>query len=63
MARLPLLHPDGLREYSGQGPANPLRRLVKQRSTMVKPRTAVYARLDALIAGTDLVCGTGLELR
>ena len=49
LARLPLLHPEGLREYSGQGPADPLRRLVKQRSTMVKRRTAVYARLDALL--------------
>jgi transposase len=49
LARLPLLHPEGLREYSGQGPADPLRRLVKQRSTMVKRRTAVFARLDALI--------------
>jgi transposase len=49
LARLPLLHPEGLREYSGQGPADPLRRLVKQRSTMVKRRVAVYARLDALI--------------
>ena len=48
LARLPLLHPEGLREYSGQGPADPLRRLTKQRSTMVKRRTAVYARLDAL---------------
>ena len=48
LARLPLLHPEGLREYSGQGPADPLRRLVKQRSTMVKRRVAVYARLDAL---------------
>jgi transposase len=47
LARLPLLHPEGLREYSGQGPADPLRRLVKQRSTMVKRRTAVFARLDA----------------
>jgi transposase len=47
LARLPLLHPEGLREYSGQGPADPLRRLVKQRSTMVKRRTAVHARLDA----------------
>jgi hypothetical protein len=46
---LPLLHPEGLREYSGQGPADPLRRLVKQRSTMVKRRVAVYARLDALV--------------
>lgn len=49
LARLPLLHPEGLREYSGQGPADPLRRLVKQRSTMVKRRTAVFARIDALV--------------
>lgn len=49
LARLPLLHPEGLRQYSGQGPADPLRRLVKQRSTMVKRRTAVFARLDALV--------------
>lgn len=49
LARLPLLHPEGLREYSGQGPADPLRRLVKQRATMVKRRVAVYARLDALV--------------
>jgi len=49
LARLPLLHPEGLRQYSGQGPADALRRLVKQRSTMVKRRTAVLARLDALV--------------
>lgn len=49
LARLLLLHPEGLREYSGRGPADPLRRLVKQRSTMVKRRTAVHARLDALV--------------
>lgn len=49
LARLPLLHPEGLREYSGQGPADALRRLVKQRSTMIKRRTAVYARIDALV--------------
>src|SRR6516225_4142679 len=47
LAGLPLLLPEGLREYSGQGPADPLRRLVKQRSTMIKRRVAVYARLDA----------------
>ncbi|MGH3934684.1 MAG: IS110 family transposase [Pseudonocardiaceae bacterium] len=49
LARLPLLRPEGPRPYSGQGPADPLRRLVKQRSTMIKRRTAVHARLDALI--------------
>jgi transposase len=49
LARLPLLHPEGLREFTGDGSADPLRRLVKQRSTMVKRRTAVYSRLDALV--------------
>ena len=49
LARLPLLHPEGLREFTGASSADPLRRLTKQRSTMVKRRTAVYSRLDALI--------------
>jgi transposase len=49
LARLPLLHPEGLREFTGEASADPLRRLVKQRSTMVKRRTAVYSRLDALV--------------
>jgi len=49
LARLPMFHPEGLREFAGQGPADPLRRLVKQRSSMVKRRTAVLARLDALV--------------
>jgi hypothetical protein len=42
-----LLHPEGLREQTGDGPADPLRRAVKVRSTMVKRRTAVFSRLDA----------------
>jgi transposase len=49
LARLPLLHPEGLREFTGDSSADPLRRLTKQRSTLVKRRTAVYSRLDALI--------------
>lgn len=49
LARLPLLHPEGLRAFTGAGSADPLRRLTKQRSTMVKRRTAVYSRLDALV--------------
>jgi transposase len=49
LARLPLLHPEGLREYTGAGPAAPLRRAVKMRSSIVKRRTAVYQRLDALL--------------
>ena len=49
LAKLPLLHPEGLREFTEPGSADPLRRLVKQRSTMVKRRTAVHARIDALV--------------
>jgi transposase len=47
LARLPLLHPEGLREHTGDGPAEPLRRAVKVRASMVKRRTAVFQRLDA----------------
>lgn len=49
LAKLPLLHPEGLREFTGDGTVDPLRRLTKQRSTMVKRRTAVYSRIDALV--------------
>ena len=49
LAKLPLLHPEGLRDFTGPGTADPLRRLTKQRSTMVKRRTAVYSRIDALV--------------
>lgn len=49
LARLPLLHPEGLREFTGDSSADPLRRLTKQRSTLIKRRTAVYSRLDALV--------------
>jgi transposase len=47
LARLPLLHPEGLREHTGHGPSVPLHRVVKQRSSLVKRRTAIYQRLDA----------------
>lgn len=47
LARLPLLHPEGLREHTGHGPSVPLHRVVKQRSSVVKRRTAIYQRLDA----------------
>lgn len=47
LARLPLLHPEGLRDHTGEGPAEPLRRIVKIRSSIVKRRTAVFQRLDA----------------
>ncbi|WP_421840127.1 IS110 family transposase [Mycobacterium sp.] len=49
LARLPLLHPEGLRDHTSDGPAEPLRRIVKIRSSIVKRRTAVFQRLDALL--------------
>lgn len=49
LARLPLLHPEGLREHTGDGPADPLRRVVKIRSSIVKRRNTIYQRLDAQI--------------
>src|SRR5215469_15044138 len=47
LARLPLLHPDGLRPAQGLGPADPLRRAVKLRASLVKRRTKIVARLDS----------------
>ena len=49
LARLPLLHPDGLRPAESLGPAEPLRRATKLRANLVKRRSAVLARLDAYL--------------
>ena len=49
LARLPLLHPEGLRPAEGSGPADPLRRATKLRASLVKRRSAVLARLDAYL--------------
>jgi transposase len=49
LARLPLLHPDGLRPAEGLGPADPLRRATKLRSSLVKRRTMIVARLDSYL--------------
>jgi len=49
LARLPLLHPEGLRPVSGAGPADALRRATRRRGSLVARRTAVMARLDALV--------------
>jgi transposase len=51
LARLPLLHPDGLRVLGDNelGPADPLRRATRRRRSLVKRRTATYARIDALL--------------
>ncbi len=49
LARLPLLRPDGLRSIDHLGPAEPLLRAVRVRSSLVKRRTATAQRLDALV--------------
>lgn len=49
LARLPLLHPEGLREMEGLGPAEPLKRAVRHRSSIQKRRTSAMQRLDALV--------------
>jgi transposase len=47
LARLPLLHPEGLRPLADAGPADALRRAVRRRASLVKRRTATYQRIDA----------------
>ena len=49
LARLPLLHPEGLRPIDHLGPAQPLLRAVRQRTSLVKRRTATCLRLDTLV--------------
>lgn len=49
LARLPLLHPEGLRPIDGLGPAEPLLRAVRHRSSIQKRRTAAMLRLDPLL--------------
>lgn len=49
LARLPLLHPEGLHREHGLGPGDALRRAVKLRSSLVHRRIAALHRLDALL--------------
>jgi transposase len=49
LARLPLLHPEGLRGIDNLGPAESLRRAVRHRFSLVKRRSAASLRLDALV--------------
>jgi transposase len=49
LARLPLLHPEGLHYEEALGPGDELKRAVKIRSGLVHRRTACMARLDALL--------------
>lgn len=50
LARLPLLHPDGdLTVLEDLGPAEPLKRAVRRRSSLQDRRSGSYKRLDALV--------------
>ncbi len=49
LARLLLLHPEGLHPEEGDGPGDPLKRAVKIRSGLVHRRTTSMQRLDALL--------------
>jgi transposase len=49
LARLPLLHPEGLRGIDNLGPAGSLRRAVRHRASLVKRRSSASLRLDALV--------------
>lgn len=49
LARLPLLHPDGLHPAEGIGPGDSMRRATKLRASLVKRRTAILGRLDAYL--------------
>jgi transposase len=64
LARLPLLHPDGLHPEHGLGPADPLRRATRLRATLVKRRTTTLARLDALLEllGPGWLAALGADL-
>ena len=49
LARIPLLHPEGLYAHEHLGPAVPLRRATRLRSSLVKRRSEVICRIDALL--------------
>jgi transposase len=49
LATLPLLHPEGLYALEHLGPAEPLRRATRLRSSLVKRRSDSVARIDSLL--------------
>ena len=49
LARLPLLHPNGLNVCHDLGPADPLRRTVRRRAKLVRQRISSLNRLTALL--------------
>ncbi len=49
LARMPLLHPEGMQVVDHLGPAEPLKRAVRHRASIQKRRTASAMRLDSLL--------------
>ncbi len=49
LARMPMLHPEGMRVVDHLGPAEPLKRAVRHRSSIQKHRVASAMRLDSLL--------------
>jgi len=49
LATLPLLHPEGLYPLEHLGPAEPIRRATRLRSSLVKRRSKVIGRIDSLL--------------
>ena len=49
LARLPMLHPEGLHPETGLGPGDRLRRATKLHDTLTKRRSQNLARIDALL--------------
>jgi transposase len=49
LARIPLLHPDGLITIDDLGPARALKRAVRRRANLINDRTASHNRIDALL--------------
>lgn len=49
LARMPMLHPEGLRQIDSLGPADALKRAVRSRSRIQKCRNASASRVDCLV--------------
>jgi transposase len=64
LARLPMLHPEGLHVEEGLGPGDALKRAAKLHSTLTHRRTQCLARLDTLleILGPAWHAAIGAEL-
>lgn len=65
LARLPVLHPEGLHLAEALGPGDPLKRAVKIRAGLVHRRTTAMARLDCLleILGPEWIEALGSRMR